>query len=166
MTEFTLPYFGKLSSDNLEEYYDVDIDFKGSKVQVDLNFENNSIDRSTVDTLKNFIENIEKFDKLNKVYILNDYHDEEGDTVKFYMEHHLQEMEEDELSALIDFENKTIDPEQQLLAKLELVRIGLYPDSEDSFAIFDYSIGEDITNYLVVINTDASGQLAYMTMES
>ena len=61
---------------------------------------------------------------------------------------------------------KTADQPKLLLKKLHLVRVGLYPDSEEQFAIFDYSIGKDLTNYLVVINTDENGNLDYMTMES
>ena len=166
MTEYTLPHFGQLATENLEEYYDVDIVFNGNEIQIDLNFENKVIDITTMDKVKNFIENIEKFDNLNKTYILDDYNDEEGDTVKFYLEDHLEEIGKDELSTLINFDDTTIELEQQLLAKLKLVRVGLYPESEDNFAIFDYSIGQDITNYLVVINTDENGQLEYMTMES
>ncbi len=166
MTEYTLPHFGQLATENLEEYYDVDIEFNGNEIQIDLNFENKAIDIATMDKVKNFIENIEKFDNLNKTYILDDYNDEEGDTVKFYLEDHLEEIGKDELSTLINFDDTTIELEQQLLAKLKLVRVGLYPESEDNFAIFDYSIGQDITNYLVVINTDENGQLEYMTMES
>lgn len=166
MTEYTLPHFGQLATENLEEYYDVDIEFNGNEIQIDLNFDNKAIDIATMDKVKNFIENIEKFDNLNKTYILDDYNDEEGDTVKFYIEDHLEEIGKEELSTLINFDDKTIELEQQLLAKLKLVRVGLYPDSEDNFAIFDYSIGQDITNYLVVINTDENGQLDYMTMES
>ena len=166
MTEYTLPHFGQLATENLEEYYDVDIVFNGNEIQIDLNFENKAIDIATMDKVKNFIENIEKFDNLNKTYILDDYNDEEGDTVKFYLEDHLEEIGKDELSTLINFDDTTIELEQQLLAKLKLVRVGLYPESEDNFAIFDYSIGQDITNYLVVINTDENGQLEYMTMES
>ena len=166
MAEYTLPHFEQLATENLEEYYDVDIEFNGNEIQIDLNFENKAIDLATMDKVKNFIENIEKFDNLNKTYILDDYNDEEGDTVKFYLEDHLEEIGKDELSTLINFDDTTIELEQQLLAKLKLVRVGLYPDSEDNFAIFDYSIGQDITNYLVVINTNENGQLDYMTMES
>lgn len=119
-----------------------------------------------MDKVKSYLENIDKFNELNKTYISDDYNDEEGDTVKFYIEHHLEEVGKDELSALINFDDPTLGPEQQLLKKIELVRVGLYPDSEDNFAILDYSIGEDLTNYLVVINTDENGQLDYMTMES
>lgn len=166
MSESTLPYFGKLQTDNLEEYYNVEIEFDGNTIQIDLNFENKTLEEARLNKVKSFIQNIEKFDKLNKTYILNDYNDEDGDTVKFYLEHHLEEVGEDELSTIIDFEDTTTEPENQLLTKLKLVRMGLYPDSEETFAIFDYSIGPELTNYLVVINTDENGQLDYMSMES
>ncbi|NTD99841.1 DUF2004 domain-containing protein [Agrobacterium tumefaciens] len=166
MAEYALPYFGNLPTENLEEYYDVDIELNGNEIQVDLNFEHQTVDTLILDKVKNFIEKLEKFDKLNKTYILNDYNDEDGDTVKFYLEHHLEEVDKEELTKLVNFDDTITEPEQQLLSKLKLVRVGLYPDNEDNFAIFDYSIGEDITNYLVVINTDENGQLDYMTMES
>ncbi|MCX2496136.1 DUF2004 domain-containing protein [Pedobacter sp. PF22-3] len=166
MAEYALPYFGNLPTENLEEYYDVDIELNGNEIQVDLNFENQTVDTLILDKVKNFIEKLEKFDKLNKTYILNDYNDEDGDTVKFYLEHHLEELDKEELTKLVNFDDTITEPEQQLLSKLKLVRVGLYPDNEDNFAIFDYSIGKDITNYLVVINTDENGQLDYMTVES
>ena len=166
MAEYALPYFGNLPTENLEEYYDVDIELNGNEIQVDLNFEHQTVDALILDKVKNFIEKLEKFDELNKTYILNDYNDEDGDTVKFYLEHHLEEVDKEELTKLVNFDDTITEPEQQLLSKLKLVRVGLYPDDEDNFAIFDYSIGEDITNYLVVINTDENGQLDYMTMES
>ncbi|MFP3833066.1 DUF2004 domain-containing protein [Chryseobacterium sp. SIMBA_028] len=166
MAEYLLPYFGQLSTDNVEEYYDVNIDFNGNEIQVDLNFESKNTDAAKLDQVKNYLENIETNNKLAKSYLLEDYHNEEGDTVKFYLEHHLEEVEQDELSTLINFDDVTVEPEQQLLTKLELVRIGLYPDNEEGFAILDYSIGKEITNYLVVINTDQNGQLDYMAMES
>ncbi|QNN40462.1 DUF2004 domain-containing protein [Pedobacter roseus] len=166
MAEYALPYFGNLSTENLEEYYDVDIELNGNEIQVDLNFEHQTVDTLILGKVKNFIEKLEKFDNLNKTYILNDYNDEDGDTVKFYLEHHLEEVDKEDLTKLVNFADTITEPEKQLLSKLKLVRVGLYPDNEDNFAIFDYSIGKDITNYLVVINTDENGQLDYMTMES
>jgi hypothetical protein len=46
-----------------------------------------------------------------------------------------------------------------------LVRIGIYPQSEDFFASFDYSIGMDLTDYLVVIYTDKNGGVEDLVME-
>ena len=166
MAEYTLPHFGNLTLENLEEYYDVSIEFDGDEIEIDLNFEHKTIDTLTMNKVKNIIENIKMYDKLNKAHIEHDYNDENGDTVKFYLEHHLEEVEKEELSDLINFDDKTTEPELQLLKNLKLVRIGLYPDNEDNFAIFDYSIGVEITDYLVVLNTDEKGQLDYMAMES
>ena len=53
-----------------------------------------------------------------------------------------------------------------MINALRLVRIGLYPDSDQQFATFDYSIGQELTDYLAVINTDEKGNLVDMTMES
>jgi hypothetical protein len=124
MAEYTLPHFGNLPTENLEEYYDVDIDFNGNEIQIDLNFENKSIDKLTMDKVKYFIENIDKYHELNKTYILNDYNEKDGNTVKFYLEHHLAEVGKDALSKLINFDDTTTEPKQQLLTKLKLVRVG------------------------------------------
>ncbi|WP_426473825.1 DUF2004 domain-containing protein [Chryseobacterium balustinum] len=166
MKEYTLPHFGNLATENLEEYYDVSIEFDGDEIEIDLNFENKTIDTIAMDKVKNFIENIEKYNKLNHTYILNDYNDEDGDTVRSYLEYHLKVVEKDALSDLINFDDKTTEPDLQLLKNLKLVRIGLYPNNEDNFAIFDYSIGIEITDYVVVLNTDENGQLDHMAMES
>lgn len=166
MANYTLPHFGQLDLTNLDEFYNVNMEFNGQEIQIDLNFENKSIDTKSLDIAKKFILNIADFDKKNKKYIEKDYADEDSDTVKTYVEHHLEEVDKAELTGLVDFENKKMSPEQQLVKALRLVRLGLYPDSEDQFAIFDYSIGQELTQYLVVINTDQNGKLDYMTMES
>ena len=166
MADYTLPYFGNLSTDNLEEYYAVNIAFNGTEIQLDLNFEEKTIDLTTMDNAKKLLETIGEFDAQNQKYLRDDYHDEDGDTVKLYLEHHLAEVAKEELSTLINFDDKTIEPEKQLLAQLQLVRVGLYLHEEESFAIFDYSIGEEITDYLVVVKTDMDGTLDYMVMES
>jgi hypothetical protein len=166
MSEFTLPHFGQINLTSLDEYYEVVIEFNGNPVQIDLNFTNKTIDRPTMEIVKKFIEDIDTYDKLNKIYIDNDYNDEEGETVKLYLEHHLEEIDREELSKLIDFDNENIEPEKQLLNTMHLVRLGIYPYDEKDFAIFDYTIGRDLTNYLVVVKTDKEGQLEYIAMES
>ncbi len=166
MANITVPHFGQLDSTSLEAYYDVEIAFNNTQIQIDLNFENKTIDPKKLETVKSFIENIRIYDLNNRRYIDKDYNDEDGDTVKFYLEHHLEELGKEELATLIDLGSKSADHEKQLLKKLHLVRVGVYPDSEDQFAIFDYSLGQEISNYLVVINTDENGNLEYMTMES
>ena len=166
MATITIPHFGPLDPTSLDEYYDTEIDYNGKQIQIDLNFGSKTIDPKRLETIKAFIDNIRVHDINNKKYIDNDYNDNDGDTVKFYLEHHLEELGENELAALIDLNSKSTEHQKQLKNKLHLVRVGIYPEGEDQFATFDYSIGQDITNYLIVIDTDENGNLVYMTMES
>lgn len=120
-----------------------------------------------MDLVKNILENLKEFDSKNRQYIEQDYADENTDTVKTYVDHHLTEVPEEELAGCIDFSNSSITPERQLINALQLVRVGFYPDEgEDQVAVFDYSLGFDITNYLIVIFINEKGELDHMTMES
>ncbi len=166
MASYALPLFGNVDTENLEEYYDVVVDFNGQEIQVDLNFESNTCDTKRLDIVKHFIENIVAFDKKNKGYIEQDYADEECDTVRTYVEHHLENIDKDDLSELIAFNNERKSPDIQLVNALRLVRLGLYPDSAENFATFDYSIDPEMTDHLVVIFTFSTGDMNYMTIES
>lgn len=166
MLTYILPFFGEIQPSDLLENYEIEIDFKGRKIELDLNFENEKIKISKLERIKKNLENIEKFDLQNQKYLLEDYNDVEGENVKFYLEHHLEEVGKEALATLINFENTENIPEKQLLSKLKLIRIGFYPDDEEDFAVFDYSIGTEITNYIIAIHTDDEGNLEYMSMES
>lgn len=166
MAKYVLPHFGQLDSENINEYYDCEINFNNTNVAIDLNFGDTKIDIGRLEIAKKFLEQMADYDFKNKKYIEQDYKDDDCDTVREYIDHHLEELGEDELSELIDQKNKKISQGDQLVKKLHLVRMGLYPDSDDQFAIFDYSIGPEITQYLVVLFVDEFGNLDYITMES
>lgn len=82
MANYSLPHFGQIDLTNLDEYYSVKIDLDGREIEVDLNFEEKTIDSKQMDTVKKFMEKIPDYDKKNKKYIERDYADEDGDTVK------------------------------------------------------------------------------------
>lgn len=166
MTKFSLPFLGQFDTSNLEEYYNIDIVYNGNEVQIDLNFASKNIDVARLEIVKHFIETISEFDKKNKEYIKDNYADENCDTVRAYVEYHLEDFDEDELAEFINFEDITISPEIQLINPLRLKRIGFYPESEENFAIFDYSLNPEITDELVVIFTKPNGEMNYMAMES
>ncbi len=179
MKDYLLPYFGQIDLDSLKEEYYGEIEFNGKEISVDINFENKSISETKMDIIKNFIENISDYDTQNKTYIENDYNNENGDVVKEYVKFHFEELE-NELSEhkLIDLNNKKISLENQLLNKMQLERIGFYPDGKyetASFAIFDYTLeGNEynsdgrrkITDQIIVVNTDENGKLDNIGWES
>lgn len=165
MALISLPHFGTMDPQDLESYYEAETTLNNSPIQIDLNFESKSIEPNRLETVKAFIENIRIYDMNNKRYMEKDYHDKDAETVKHYLEHHLENLGNEELSDLINIGSRSDDHEKQLLKKLQLIRVGIYPNSADHFAIFDYSIGQNITDYLVAIYTDENGNLDYLSME-
>lgn len=161
-----LPFFGSINTAAVEEYYESDFQHNSRTIPVDLNFENSTIDEGRLITVKKFLQNIPNWLSYNTRYIQNDLNQDDDSTVREYAEYIKEILEAEELAKLIEINADLEDQLLQISGKLHLVRIGLYPDGGGQFAVFDYSIGQDIADYLLVINTDENGALEYMTMES
>ena len=149
MTKYSLPGFAELNLDELEEYYDSQVDFKNRKVIVDLNFDEYSINPKKLDVVGSIINNLDLYNTKALDAIEQEYHSG-GDTVKFYLEQH---------SALID-------KEEVALLAFYLKRVGFYPENESYFAVFDYTLNEEQTQYLIVVTFNENGAIELLTMES
>lgn len=161
MPQFTLPYFGSIDSDALENSYDTEIRLAGFDIILDLNFADKRIELTSLPILKRYLENLDEHLLKTREFINENYSDEDAKNgVRFYFEFHKEETEIDELGV-----NGTDDLDEQLLKKIYPVRIGLYPDNHQ-FAVYDYTFGKDFTNYILVITTDEDGDLSYITVES
>jgi len=170
MSKYTLPYFGEIDSSNLKEYYNVEIILNERKIRIDLNFENNSINQDNINTIKTFLEEIEKYNSQNKSYLKSDMEEGNGETSE-YLNFYFDEFEDDELSKIINSNDTESSKEILLFNQLKLNRIGIYPDGKyntDYYAVFDYSI--DIDNepcdQLLVVKTNHKGELDHIAWES
>jgi hypothetical protein len=94
-----------------------------------------------------FVSDVARFDALAREAMRRNW-DEDANGARLYAEHH-------ELSDL-----------DTLLSRLQLVRIGFEEDEPDRFAVFDYTIGEELTQYLVVVSFDRDGEVTDVSMES
>lgn len=164
--KYTLPYFGELDLTDLEDRYDVSLEFKGEEIDADLNFDEAKIEQKHLDIVKNFLDKLTEFDAKNHQHILNDFRSEKGDTVKEYLSFHLEQIPKDELVGLVDFNDTAVSPEEQLFKAIKLVRVGFYPHDEEQIVVFDYSIGRNLTDHIIVVDVDKKGNLNYITMES
>lgn len=169
MTNLELPYFGQINLTQLKEYYATETVFNGLPISLDLNFKNKIISKEQAINIKNFLDNISTFDIQNKVEINNDFN-EDGEA-KDYLNFYLVEFDEEELKGIIDYETEAKPKEEQLLSKLRLIRIGLYPDEKfgaSYYGVFDYSIDIDgeACNQLLVVKTNETGDLDHLTWES
>jgi hypothetical protein len=166
MPHVELPFFGTLDTRSVEEYYESEFEHNARMVSVDLNFEKNSIEEECLITVKKFLQNIPVWIDKNNLYIRQNIDDEDDGTVREYASYLIDVLKAEELGQLVNIDAGADEQILQIAEKLQLVRIGLYPDGDGQFAIFDYTIGRDLVDYLVVINTDENGILEYMTMES
>lgn len=122
------------------------------------------ISPSSLAKIKKFMDNIEKFDKKNFRYMKQDL--EEDDNVSFFIEHYVKSFEEEDFDNMINFENKRLSPEKQVFKQIKLHSVGIYPHEEDGFASFSYGLGDNYTDYFIVVNTDEKGRLDYISIDS
>jgi hypothetical protein len=164
MNKYSLPPFDELYINSLEDYSKTEIEFNGREIKLDLNFKEKSIDRQKLDIVKKFITNLTESDSVAVTAIKENF--KSGGIVKDYIEHHLNELETDDLSFVIDNSNKTLSKEEQMLSKVYLKRVGFYPANKKQFAVFDYTIGQELTDYIIVVNFKEDGKIDHLTMES
>lgn len=157
MNNYNLPGFGQLNPDSLNQDYDGEISLKGKTVSMDIWFANGKTDLITLDRMKEFIENLVKYDDIARKEQKKDFDD--GGTVREYVDHHLDLNEDDTEKDITKKQNDFLD-------EVHLKRVGFYPDEDDHFVIFDYTIDQDLTDYLIVVHFQKSGHFLSLTMES
>jgi hypothetical protein len=156
--------FGDIDIDNLEEYYDSSLKVQGDNVEIDLNFESESIEGSDLEHINKFIPGIATFSKIAFEAISDDFDlGDNSETVRLYLQHHIEEFQDDTTKEV--FGTTTID-KQTFLKHLKLYRVGLYPEDDESFAIFDIQLPRKYTNYLIAVTFDRDGELMHLSMES
>ncbi|MCU0393206.1 MAG: DUF2004 domain-containing protein [Thermoflexibacter sp.] len=141
MAIYDLVYFGKIEMDTIKDYYCVNTKIGEKDIQLDINFTKKSTDIFTMDIIEMFLKNIEYIDNKNVKSYKKDFKD--GGETDDYIEFYLDELFEEELMELVDIKLSKSKKQQQLLSKLELKRVGMYPDEKNEigyFGVFDYSI--------------------------
>lgn len=163
---FEKPDFTEINSEKLNDYYDWKLNFGDRKINLDLNFETETISESKLNQISNFIDKIPEFDKQNRRYIKKDFELNESMTLD-YLNFYLDELDESELAGIIDVNGNNKSRLSFLMKKLNLIRVGIYPKASH-FGTFDYSIDIDgePCNQLLVLNINEDGTLDYITWES
>lgn len=164
MSKFVLISFGEIDSSNLDEYYDTEVVVDGNVIELDISFDEASIDIDKLKKINSYLEDIQKLDQLGLSTIKKDF--ESGEMVKEYIKHHLEELDDDSLNGLMKQTKAGKTNEEKLLYSLKLKRIGFYPHTKERFVNLDYSLDNDLTDYLVVLDFREEGTLHYITLES
>lgn len=139
---FSLPYFGNL---NLNATKDLATKIKivSNEILANLNFEEDKVSEEQLVKVKIILNNIDRYVENAQQKIKSDF-DNHG-VVKDYFDHH-----NDVVPEIKEIYNN----ENEFLQKLQPTTIGFYPEDESHYAVFDFSIGKDITDYIIVVRYD------------
>jgi hypothetical protein len=159
-----LPFFNELDSDLLTDYYEVDVDIEQNKIQLDINFDETTIDADKLLVVKSYLDDPQTIIDIAKKEILNDFTN--GEDVEEFLSFHIEELDQNDLDNLLEFADKDLSLEEQILSVLKLRRIGFYPDYDDEFAVLDFVLDKDISQYILVVKMNDSKAVDNITMES
>ncbi|MBD3674081.1 MAG: DUF2004 domain-containing protein [Planctomycetaceae bacterium] len=156
--------FGEIDPHDLDECYDAQIEVNGDPIEIDLNFESKTIE---VDILKKVSQSIDAVDvQIQKAFeaLSADFDlGEESEAALFYLEHHLEQLSDDEILKIF---GSTEITKELFLKKIAVSRIGFYPEDEESFVVVDLKLPDQYTNYIMAVTFDAEGELSFISMES
>ncbi len=165
MRHIDVPYFGIIDPFSVEEEYPGELELRDVNVLLHLNFDSHWISPDKLRAVKDLLDNVVAIDNRNRQLLQEQYTHADGHTLRYYLEFMQEKIWRTELEQLVDFSNGSIPPREQLLHRLHLISAGFYPDREDGFAVFDYSIGRDYTRYVLALYLSEEGTLQEMTIE-
>jgi len=159
-----LPFFGTITLSNARDYEVDNVKINKNNVSIDLNFEGEEINPKTLNDIRNILTNIEDIENKVKNEIRK-YIDQKG-MVKEYFQFHIDEIDEQELKGYLKDTDQNLTTELQLFSKLELKRVGFFPDSPKFVAILDYRVASEFSDDILVVILNKEGEIEKITVES
>src|SRR5262249_36842477 len=142
---FLLPYFGAVDPKAIDEYYDVDIELDGCELSLDLNFDEEAVSTAKLEKLRVRLENLPAVLEKARTAVNESF--KAGGDVLEYLTHHADLITAPELQEALSAVDGSLSAEERLFSLVHPVRIGLYPEDEEHYFTFDFSIGEEVTQY-------------------
>lgn len=158
-----ITYFGEVEINSPQETNEGKVTIDSHQIELDLNFYDGVPEYDWVAEYENYTKGLKQYKADVEAAIRSDY--EDGGDVKEYIDFHLEELDASIIDKVLASTDASKSKEERLLSALKLVRIGFYP-GEENYAVWDYSIGREIADMLVVVNTDNTGKISYVTWES
>ena len=158
-----IAYFGEIEINSPQETTEGKVTIDNHQIELDLNFYDGVPEHDWVAEYESYIKNLKQHKTNVEAAIRSDY--EDGGDVKEYVDFHLEELDASTLDKVLAGTDASKSKEERLLSVLKLTRIGFYPGDED-YAVWDYTIGREFADMLVIVNTNSTGEINYVTWES
>jgi hypothetical protein len=155
MSSFQLPSTGILEfPDDTDGHWEFEILVGVDTVKVDINTDADKMTAKMFNRVKTFLVDASRFESLARSAVRADYADDTEGSSCLYLSHHAEEFSTEERLKYFGSEIPDGLGGDQLQKAIHLKRIGLYPDSDDHIAVFDFTIDEDATDYVLAVQFD------------
>ncbi len=152
MAQLETKHFGKIDLKKPNEWYETEIELNGKVIEVLITYSKTAlnVDQEILQNIDNFIDNLNTNETKIR-HVIHDDFKQKGNTA-YYIENQIEEQDKNDISRLIRNADKKLTKKEKLLSVLTLLRIVFYPEKEDNvFAVFDYTIDEEITDDLLAV---------------
>lgn len=167
MAKFTLPGVGALDFPASENgYWEFAIKVAGRDVEVDVNVEEGQLTEDLFDQVKQFAAEAARFESVARAAIRSDFAEDPDGSSNLYLSHHAEDFSDDERLEHFGTADAAGLGVDQLLKSIHLARIGLYPASDDYVAVFDFTIDEELTDYILAVEFGKDGSVTGISMDS
>ena len=165
--QYTLPFFNAINLKQLDDTYEAVFEFEGNEISLDVNFctlkDDELVDVTCVsvevaDTLKKHLDQIDLHLATAQQAIHKDWAENPEGACREYVEHHKEFI--DELKSL---------SKDEVFKSIHPVRIGFYPvdtSEEGGYMTIDFTVGTDLTDYIVAVYLDEKGLVSDVTLEN
>lgn len=174
MVFFDLPVLGRTEfAPTPEGYWKFAFPYASGSIKVDFNIDDGEeITVAQLRRVEGFPAGVGKFDALARAAIQEEYQGEGASDSREYHDFHREVLTPEE--RLQCFGDKDGGPAgaEGLLRAMKLKRMGLYPETmqltgvSDVVAVLDYTIGADLTQYLIAVYFTDKGEAVCVSMES
>ena len=151
-----IAYFGEIEINSPQETTEGKVTIDNHQIELDLNFYDGVPEHDWVAEYESYIKDLKQHKTNVEAAIRSDY--EDGGDVKEYVDFHLEELDASTLDKVLAGTDASKSKEERLLSVLKLTRIGFYPGDED-YAVWDYTIGREFADMLVIVNTNSTGEI-------
>jgi hypothetical protein len=167
MPTFEIPAVGAVEfPGGTNGYWQFALPMRGGDVPVDINAHGDAFTREMLAEIRIFIADAARFDEIARDAFKAEFAEKPEGTVGIYLSHHAEELGEKDLLRIFGIADPDDLDIDHLLDALQLKRIGLYPASEEYCAVFDYTIDEEATDYILAVEFDSDGEVHGISMDS
>jgi hypothetical protein len=145
-------------------YASTQVEVDGQEVRVGVTFQE-SVRRELLERLAPVAADIRRLDLDARQSLRENLaRGQEDDAMPMYRSHHIAELEPSLARRFFDVDRSDPAVDEVFLGSMRLVRVGIYPESEQ--IVCDYTISADVTDYVVAVTFGSNGKVQGVSLES